>query len=219
MRAGPPRTKRARSTERDEHVLRLWCDISSLADPGGRQRQQALRDGRLAREGPRSAYLRCASWARLRRLGTRGGSTASCSLEDGEDATTTEQGIRAIPLKYDEFGNSSLVRLGLMRSYLQLTTTTGLISCDAGEHCLDSLHTGHERQRYEDIPLRRKTLQSSSPRGVLMEIGCGSSLGLNMGEMCWDGIEQRGHGTRLTVGTCGYWWYGPWILWHLRRCC
>ena len=28
---------------------------------------------------------------------------------------------------------------------------------------------------------------------VLMEIGfCGNSLGLIMGEMCWDGIEQRG---------------------------
>ena len=48
--------------------------------------------------------------ARLRRLGTRGGSTASCSLEDGEDATTTEQGIRAIPLKYATF--SSRRRLG-----------------------------------------------------------------------------------------------------------
>ena len=139
------RTRRARSTELDENVLRLWGDISSLADPGGRERQRALRDGRLA-ERPRSAYLRCASWARLRRLGTRGGSTASCSSEDGED-TTTEQGIRAFPLKYAEFGNSSLVRLGLMRSYLQLTTTTGLISCDAGEHCLDSLRAGNERQR------------------------------------------------------------------------
>ena len=78
-----------------------------------------------------------------------------------------------------------------MRSYLQLTTTTGLISCDAGEHCLDSLRAGNERQRYEDIPLRRKTLQSSSPIGVLMEIGF-CALGLIMGEMCWDGIEQRG---------------------------
>ena len=28
---------------------------------------------------------------------------------------------------------------------------------------------------------------------VLMETGfCGNSLGLIMGEMCWDGIEQRG---------------------------
>ena len=28
---------------------------------------------------------------------------------------------------------------------------------------------------------------------MLMEIGfCGNSLGLIMGEMCWDGIEQRG---------------------------
>ena len=101
------------------------------------------------------------------------------------------------------FGNSSLVRLGLMRSYLQLTTTTGLISCDAGEHCLDSLRAGNERQRLEDIPLRRKTLQSSSPRGVLMEIGfCGNSLGLKcVGTV----LSNVGHGTRLTVSTCGHW--------------
>ena len=31
-------------------------------------------------------------------------------------------------------------------------------------------------------------------------------------------LNNVGHGTRLTVGTCGY-WYGPWILWHLWRCC
>ena len=42
------RTRRARSTELDENVLRLWGDISSLADPGGRERQRALRDRRLA---------------------------------------------------------------------------------------------------------------------------------------------------------------------------
>ena len=108
------RTRRARSTELDENVLRLWGDISSLADPGGRERQRALRWS-LGPEGPRSAYFRCASWSRLRRLGTKGGSTASCSLKDGRDPTTTEQGIRAIPLKYAAFGNSSLVRLGLMK--------------------------------------------------------------------------------------------------------
>ena len=45
------RTRRARSTELDENVLRLWGDISSLADPGGRERQRALRDGRLAERG------------------------------------------------------------------------------------------------------------------------------------------------------------------------
>ena len=45
------RTRRARSTELDESVLRLWGDISILADPGGRERQRALRDGRLAETG------------------------------------------------------------------------------------------------------------------------------------------------------------------------
>ena len=80
-----------------------------------------------------------------------------------------------------------------MRSQIQLPTTTGLISRDAGEHCLDSLRARNERQRGEDIPLRREALQSSSPSGVLREIGfCGNSLGLIMGDMCWDGIGQRG---------------------------
>ena len=45
------RTRPARSTELDENFLRLWGDISSLADPGGRERQRALRDGRLAERG------------------------------------------------------------------------------------------------------------------------------------------------------------------------
>ena len=45
------RTRRARSTELDENVLRVWGDISSLADPGGRERQRALRGGRLAERG------------------------------------------------------------------------------------------------------------------------------------------------------------------------
>ena len=75
------------------------------------------------------------------------------------------------------------------------------------------LRAGNERQRWEDIPLRRKALQSSSPRGVLTEIGfCGNSLGLIMGEMCWDGIEQRGNETDggylwitggMDPGSCG----------------
>ena len=42
------RTRRARPTELDEKVLRLWGDTSRLADPGG---QRALRDGRLAERG------------------------------------------------------------------------------------------------------------------------------------------------------------------------
>ena len=46
-----------------------------------------------------------------------------------------------------------------------------------------------------------------------MEIGfCGNSLGLNMGAMCWDNFEQWNMARRLTVGTCGYRWYGLWIL-------
>ena len=107
-----------------------------------------------------------------------------------------------------------------MRSYLQLTTTTGLISCDAGEHCLDSLRAGNERQRWEDIPLRRNALQSSSLRGVLTEIGfCGNSLVSSRVTRVGTVLSNVGRGTRLTMGTCGYCWYGPWILWHLRRCC
>ena len=86
------RTRRARSTELDENVLRLWGDISSLADPGGRERQRALRDGRLAERG-QDQHTSDAPVGRGSSTGTRGGSTASCSLEDGEDATTTEQGI------------------------------------------------------------------------------------------------------------------------------
>ena len=41
-----------------------------------------------------------------------------------------------IPLEYDAFGLQSVYecRLGLRRSRLQRTTTTGLISCNAGEH-------------------------------------------------------------------------------------
>ena len=49
------------------------------------------------------------------------------------------------------------------RSRNQRTTRTGLISCDAGEHCLDSLHARNERQRWRT---EIETLQSSSPRGV-----------------------------------------------------
>ena len=82
--------------------------------------------------GPRGTKIKI---PQMRQLGAgsvdsaqEGGSTASCSLEDGEDATMSEQEIRAIPLKYAEFGNSSLIHLGLMRSHLQLATTTGLIS-------------------------------------------------------------------------------------------
>ena len=45
------RTRRARSTELDEKVLRRWGDISSVADPGGRERQRGLRGGRLAERG------------------------------------------------------------------------------------------------------------------------------------------------------------------------
>ena len=117
------RTRRARSTELDVNVLRLWGDISSLADPSGRERQRALRDGRLAERGQDQH--------------TSDAPVGRGSVDSAQEAA----------LKYAEFGNSSLVRLGLMRSYLQLTTTTGLISCDAGEHCLDSLRAGNERQR------------------------------------------------------------------------
>ena len=71
---------------------------------------------------------------------------------------------------------SCCCRLGLRRSYAQRTTTTGLISFDAGEHCIDSLRAGNKRQRWRTDT---QSLQSSSPRGVLMYIeNCGNSFTL-----------------------------------------
>ena len=47
------------------------------------------------------------------------------------------------------------IQIGLKRrSRLQHTTMTGLISCDAGEHCLVSWPAGNKRQRVEDTPLK-----------------------------------------------------------------
>ena len=51
---------------------------------------------------------------------------------------------------YNELGLQAVYgyRSGPKRSRIQRTTTTGLILCDAGEHCLASLHAGNERQRW-----------------------------------------------------------------------
>ena len=89
-----------------------------------------------------------------------------------------------------EFGNSSLVRLGLMRSYPSShdddwTDSRVTLVSIVLIRCAPGMSVNGKRT----FPLRRKTLQSSSPRGVLMEIGfCGNSLDLLMGEMCWDDI-------------------------------
>ena len=70
-----------------------------------------------------------------------------------------------MPLVFDALGLRAVCecRLGLGRSRLQ--TTTGLISCDAGEHWLVSLRAGNKRQRWRT---EMESLQSSSSRGVLM---------------------------------------------------
>ena len=72
-----------------------------------------------------------------------------------------------IPPEYDALGLRAVYerRSGLGRSRLQRTTTTGLISCDAGGHWLVSLRAGNKRQRWRT---EVESLQSSSPRGVLM---------------------------------------------------
>ena len=68
-------------------------------------------------------------------------------------------------------------RLGVRKSYLQRTTTNGLISCAAG---LVSLRAGNKRQRVEDISsTEMESLQTSSPRGVVLEnVFCGNSVNL-----------------------------------------
>ena len=80
------------------------------------------------------------------------------------------------------------------RSRFQRTTTTGLILCVVGEHCLVSLRAGNKRQRVEDIPLRWNPC-----RHHLRE---GNSLNLTRCEMCCHGIGQRG----CTDSERGYLW-------------
>ena len=51
---------------------------------------------------------------------------------------------------------------------------------------------GRQREYFMDDK-NGQTLYCDFFLWVLMETGfCGNSLGLIMGEMCWDGIEQRG---------------------------
>ena len=62
------------------------------------------------------------------------------------------------------------ILIGLMRrSRLQRTTTTGLISCDAGEHCLVSFRAGNKRQRMEEIPLRWNRCRHHLREGVVVK--------------------------------------------------
>ena len=93
----------------------------SLTDPGGYELQK-LDDGRWAQRGGEQH----ASVTLDRR---RSGDKLNCDefqFDCGEHATTTAG--------YNELGLQVVYDIGLRRSRLQRTTTTGLISCDAGGH-------------------------------------------------------------------------------------
>ena len=79
------------------------------------------------------------------RLGWRRG---CCNNDWTEDANNTSGVQRAW------VASCVRIQIGLMRRCrLHRTTTTGLISCDAGEHSLVLLRAGNKRQKVEDIPL------------------------------------------------------------------
>ena len=84
----------------------------------------------------------------------------------------------------------------MRRSRLQRTTTTGLISCDAGGDC----------QRSEDS-VEVESLQTSSPRGVLLEnVFFLATRWISSGAKCVEMVLGNvGHGTRLNIATRGCW--------------
>ena len=149
--------RRSQPIELDKNVLKRWSGISSLADPGGSERRE-LGDGRLARgtkiSTPQIRWLSVAlATSRFETLNScelQFGSRRECNNNDWTEDTNDTSGVRRAWV-------TSRVRIliGLLRrSRVQRTTTTGLISCDVGEHCLVSLRAANKRQRSEDIPLR-----------------------------------------------------------------
>ena len=123
--------------------------------------------------------------------------------------------------EYNELGLQAVYgcRLGSKRSRKQRTTTTGLISCDAGEHCLHSLRVGNERQRWRT---EMETLQSSSLRGVLMyNYICGNSFNLTQYRKesvwlrQWTGRRTARRILWLNPGQCGsllLWAISLWVM-------
>ena len=99
------------------------------------------------------------------------------------------------------------ILIGLMRrSRLQRTTTTGLISCDAGEHCLVSLRAGNKLQRSEDIPLRWPRCRRHLREGCCWKTCFVATRWVPSGAECVETVLGIvGHGTRLNMGTCGCW--------------
>ena len=97
------------------------------------------------------------------------------------------------------------------RSHLQRTTTTGLISRDAGEHCLVFLRAGNKRQRSEDFPLRWNRCSHHLQRGVLLEKRVlwqlvKSHPVRNVLRRYWATYDMARDGTWVPVDAG---WYGP----------
>ena len=194
---------------------------TNLANPSGFQ-LEALESGRWAQRGGEK-HVSIApderrsgdtpNWMLViseLQFGWRRGGHNDGRTEDAKDTS-----------KYNELGLQAVhgCRLGSKRSRIQRTMTTGLISCHAGELCLDSLHAGNERQRWRT---EMETLQTSSPRRVLMcNYICGNSFNLTQyrKESVWLHQWTRRRTARrilwLNPGQCGsllLWAISLWVV-------
>ena len=157
----------------------------------------------MSREGPRTAYLKYAGLAlatrrfqKLKSSGLRFESRRGCYNNDWtRDASKTSGVQRAL------VASRARILIGLVRrNSLQRTTTTGLISCDAGEQCHVSLRAGNMRQRSEDVPLRWNRCRHHLREGCCWNTCFVATRWVSFGATCVETVLGNvGHGTRKSI--------------------
>ena len=201
--------RRSQPIEHHKNVLRLWSGISSLANRGGSERRE-LGDGRLAERGQ---YQHTSNAL----VGRGSGNTSM--RNDEEQRVAVRKSERMLQQRLDRGANNTSgvqrawvasrvrVLIGLMRrSRFQRTTTPGLISCDAGEHCLVLLRAGNKRQQSKDIPRRWNRCRHHLREGCCWKTCFVATRGASSSAKCVETVmDNVGHGTRLNMGTCGCW--------------
>ena len=163
----------------EDLVLRQWSGTSSLADPGGSERRE-LGDGRLAerseQQHPSNALVERGSGNML------------------WDTNKTSGARRAV------VASRVRILIGLMRRSRLQRTTTGLISCDTGEHCFVSLRAGNKRPRSEDIPPRWNRCRHHLREECCWKTCFLATRWISFGVKCVETVLGNvGHGTRRNV--------------------